>query len=574
MKNIKLVYFIFFIASVLSAQAMSEKIDDLLSRYHEYGLLNGSVLVADKGKIIFEKGYGLANMDYDIPNSINTVHRIGSITKQFTASLIMQLVEDGKVRLDDKMTKYLKEYRKDTGDKVTIHHLLTHTSGIPSYTAYPRFWSDSSRNPYTIDDLISKFCSGDLEFEPGDRFVYNNSGYVLLAKIIEAVTGKSYEENMKERIFNRIGMKNSYLERPAEIIKNKASGYDRSGMNYVNTAYFNVGNAVGAGDIASNVIDLYKWDRALYGEEIINETSKRKIFTSNLSNYGYGWIINKIGNPSNNDSLTMYTHGGGINGFNSQILRIIENEQLIVILNNTGGAPLGEMQNSIIQILYDQEYQYPRKSIGRHLLEIIEDEGIEVAINAYRSLKAEEGEIFRFGEGELNNLGYVLLGDNKIEEAIKVFQLNIEEYPEAFNTYDSMGEAFMISGDTLKAINNYKRSIELNQQNNNAYEKLAEMGVIIEPPKDAELSINTLERYVGEYNLFPNFNINITLEDENLFAQATGQGKFQIYPESETMFYYKVVQAKIEFVVNNSGVVNKMILYQNNREMIGNRVRN
>ena len=219
MKSKTILFSLLLLSSIYFAQTKSEMIDDLLNRYHEYGLLNGSVLVAEKGDVILSKGYGFANLDYEILNSEKTVHRIGSITKQFTAAIIMQLVEEGKIKIDEKMTTYFKNYRKDTGDKVTIHHLLTHTSGIPSYTGYPGFWSDSSRNPYTTDQLINKFCSGDLEFEPGSKFLYNNSGYVLLAKIIEEVTGKSYEENMQERIFDKIGMNRLIFRKTGEDYK-------------------------------------------------------------------------------------------------------------------------------------------------------------------------------------------------------------------------------------------------------------------------------------------------------------------------------------------------------------------
>ena len=381
MKSKTILFFLLLLSSVSFAQNKSEMIDDLLSRYFDYGLLNGSVLVAEGGDVIFSKGYGFANLDYEIPNSEETVHRIGSITKQFTAAIIMQLVEKGKIKLDAKMTTYLNNYRKDTGDKVTIHHLLTHTSGIPSYTGYPGFWSDSSKNPYTTDQLINKFCSGDLEFEPGSEFRYNNSGYVLLAKIIEEVTGKSYEENMQERVFDKIGMKDTYLEKPELIIKNRASGYDKQGLDLVNTRYFNVKNAIGAGDIASTVKDLYLWDQALYTNKILSDESKKKIYTPFLSDYGYGWGIRKV------DSITIYSHGGGINGFSAFISRIEDDKNLIVVLNNIGTAPSLDMSTNITKILYGDDYSFPKKPIGNHILTVIEDEGIDSAVKRLKKWK-------------------------------------------------------------------------------------------------------------------------------------------------------------------------------------------
>ncbi len=558
--------FILLLSSITFAQTKSEQIDDLLTRYKEYGLLNGSVLVAEKGVVIFSKGYGYANLDYEIPNSEKTVHRIGSITKQFTSAIIMQLVEEGKINLDEKMTAYLKKYRKDTGDKVTIHHLLTHTSGIPSYTGYPGFWSDSSRNPYTIDELIEKFCSGDLEFEPGSRYLYNNSGYVLLAKIIEEVTGKSYENNIQERIFNKIGMKDSYLEKPELIIKNRASGYDMEGVELVNTRYFDVRNAIGAGNIVSTTYDLYLWDQALYTDKILSDESKRKIYTPFLANYGYGWSIVKA------DSITIYSHGGGINGFSSFITRIEADKKLIVVLNNIGSAPSLQISTNITKILYGDDYDFPKKPISAHILAVIYEEGIDSAVETYIALKEEESESFTFNEGELNWLGYYLLGKERIDDAIKIFNLNIKEYPKSSNVYDSMGEAYMIKGNSEKAIEYYKKSVELNPQNNNGFDKLKELGVDAEKPKDAKISEEKLMSYIGNYELFPKFILSITKEGNQLYSQATGQAKFPIFPETEKLFYLKVVAAKIEFIMDDSGQVSSLILYQGGREISGKRV--
>src|SRR5437764_5438582 len=166
------------------AQDKAAKIDQMISLYQKYGQFNGSALVADNGKVIYKKGVGLANMEWDIPNAPDTKFRLGSITKQFTATLILQLVEQGKIKLDGKITDYLPDYRKDTGDKVTIQHLLTHTSGIPNYTSRPDFMTKISRDPYSVSDFVKKYASDDLEFEPGSKFSYDNSGYFILGAII------------------------------------------------------------------------------------------------------------------------------------------------------------------------------------------------------------------------------------------------------------------------------------------------------------------------------------------------------------------------------------------------------
>jgi len=219
-----------------SSRDKVSKIDELMTTVYENGHFNGSVLVAENGKVIYSKGFGFANMAWNIPNKSNTIFRIGSITKQFTSMVIMQLVDEGKIDLDGILSDYLPEYRKDTGEKITIHHLLTHTSGIPSYMGLPGFMSDSTRNHYQIDYMVKNFHSGDLEFEPGSKFNYINTGYYLLAVIIEKVTGKSFEENLQERILNPLQMNNSGIDRNEEILKNRAAGYTKHLTGMVNSS--------------------------------------------------------------------------------------------------------------------------------------------------------------------------------------------------------------------------------------------------------------------------------------------------------------------------------------------------
>ncbi len=184
-----LVLQVFIVSSFIFPQSKEKLIDELIQKYYDYHQFNGCVLVADKGKIIFEKGYGFANMEWQIPNMPDTKFKIGSITKQFTSMLIMQLVEEGKLRLDEKVSDIISNYPKENGNKITIHHLLTHTSGIPNYTDFPEFFNKVSRNNFSPEELVKIFWDKDLEFEPGTKFNYSNSGYILLGYIIEKIIG-------------------------------------------------------------------------------------------------------------------------------------------------------------------------------------------------------------------------------------------------------------------------------------------------------------------------------------------------------------------------------------------------
>ena len=198
MKSLLSFISLMLLCSVVLAEDNADKIDNLLQMYVDYGQFNGSILVAEEGKIIYKKSFGYADMEWQTLNTTDTKFRLASVSKQFTATLIMQLVEQGKIKLDGKLSTYLPYYRKDTGDQVTIHQLLTHTSGIPSYTN--KYGGQLNRLTLEPDSLVIKYCSDDLEFEPGTQNRYNNSGYAILGAIIEHITGKTYEQVLYKNI--------------------------------------------------------------------------------------------------------------------------------------------------------------------------------------------------------------------------------------------------------------------------------------------------------------------------------------------------------------------------------------
>lgn len=468
--------------SSLFAQNQTEKaakIEDLMSLYHEYDQFNGSVLVAENGKVIYKGGQGLANMEWEIPNEANTKHRLGSITKQFTGMLIMQLVEQGKLSLDGKITDYLPDYPKETGDKITLHHLLTHSSGIFNYTNIPTFFSEQSRDPYTPEGFLSVFQDLELQFEPGAQYSYSNSGYFLLGVIIEKVTGKTYEAVLKEQIFDPLGMNDTGFDHHSTILKNRATGYEKNGPNYINSPYLDMSIPYAAGSMYSTVEDLYLWDQALYTEKLLSKKNRDLIFTPHIpdrrGDYGYGWIIGKQAIGSSTDSTLMVGHGGGINGFNTLITRLPTEKHLVVLLNNTGRTNLMEMAIAINGILYGKEYNSPKKSLANSLLTTIMEQGLSSGLAFFN--KEKESSIYSLDEYEMNNLGYQFLQTGKVKEAIEVFKLNVEAFPKSGNVYDSLGEAYLADGNTELAIKNYSKSVEIDPNNTYGKEVLEKLGV-------------------------------------------------------------------------------------------------
>lgn len=555
------------------AQDKAAKIDQLISLHHKYGQFNGSALVVDDGKVIYKKSVGLANMEWNIPNAPDTKFRLGSITKQFTATLILQLVEQGKIKLDGKLIDYLPDYRKDTGAKVTIHNLLSHTSGIPSYTSLPGFFANVSRNPFTVDEFIKKYTSGDLEFEPGTKFVYDNSGYFLLGAIIEKVTGKPYEQVLKENIFDPLGMKNSGYDQWKTIIGKRATGYTQTPRGYETAPYLDMSIPYAAGSLYSTVEDLYLWDQALYGDKILSAKSKALMFTPNLNNYGYGFVMTKATlAPPTKLVVQVIQHGGGINGFNTQIVRMTNEKRLIVLLDNAEhGQHLNKIVQGIMSVLYDQPYDIPKQSIATVLMTSFQEKDVASAVKEYRALKAgATAAEYDFSETELNRLGYQLLQMKKVTDAIEIFKLNVEMFPQAANAYDSLGEAYMANGNKELSIASYKKSLELDPKNTNA---TAALNRLANDGKEVKVDPKLYDSYAGEYELQPGFIITITNEGGKLMGAPTGQPKFELVPTSPSDFFLKEVNAQISFIKDDAGKVTELILNQNGRKMPAKKIR-
>jgi len=327
-------------------------IDQVMQAHSAAGDFNGTVLVARQGHIVYERGFGFANLEWRVPNDARTKFEIGSMTKQFTAVLVLQYGNEGKIRLDGHLSEYLPYYRKDTGSRVTVSELLDHTSGIPNFLTIPGFLEGpASRVTYNVKDFSQKYCSGDLRFDPGSKFEYSNSGYFLLGAILEEVSGVSYERLLKDRIFTPLGMKDSGYAHSETVLAGRAAGYERSAAGLRNARYYDMSIPFAAGAIYSTVEDLYLWDEALYGERLLPARLRDLLFTPNLENYGYGWgiLIPKAGAPYAGESIAM--HGGAIFGFQSLIQRIPKHRELIVLLDNTDSPKLLDIALEIRRLL-------------------------------------------------------------------------------------------------------------------------------------------------------------------------------------------------------------------------------
>jgi CubicO group peptidase (beta-lactamase class C family) len=363
MKKIISLLFILTQTNVLVfSQTKNEKIDNLVQSYTNLNKFSGNVFIAEKGKTIFEKSYGFADRESNTPNSSNTKFRIASLTKQFTAVLIMQLVESGKIDLNSTIAHYLPYYKKEIGDRITIHQLLTHTSGLPEYTERNDFFPDFSKHSYTHKDFVQKFCSDSLLSKPGTEYKYSNTGYYILGTIIEEITKNNYAEVLKKNILDIAKMKNTGVENDSTIIKTKAKGYNFKSGIYLNADYIDISCTIfSAGAIYSTTGDLLLWDKALYSDKLLTPKSRELMFTPVLANYGYGVGVTKFFSPDLKKEMHFIFHQGAINGFRSIMTHIVNENILITILCNNFDTDVNQISNAIFSLLHNQPYTIPKE---------------------------------------------------------------------------------------------------------------------------------------------------------------------------------------------------------------------
>lgn len=330
---------------------VQSKVDEYIDAHLQMNQFCGAILIAKNGQIVANKGYGYANYAFKIENTPQTKFRIGSLTKGFTAVAIMQLVENKKLKLDDKLIKFIPDYPR--GEEITIQHLLNMTSGIPNHTELDDFNKERRVYQHSILETIETFKSKPLEFNPGEQFQYSNSNYILLGLIIEQVAEMSYAEYVAQNIFKPLEMENSGYEIPEKIIENMARGYGLKNDEIINAKYRDMSNAHASGALYSTVEDLYKWDRALYGEKLISKESMELMFTPVEANYGFGWgIVNVFDHK-------IIAHSGEIDGFASNISRFVDDDICIIILSNFEHIPMNRINIDLISMVFGRKYAIP-----------------------------------------------------------------------------------------------------------------------------------------------------------------------------------------------------------------------
>ena len=378
----------------LNAQTIADKSDSLLSAYYKQDLFTGTVLIAQKGMVVFEKSYGMANREASVSNSSATQYRIGSLSKPFTSLIILQLKEKGLINLSDPLSKYLPGFSK--GDSVTIENLLNHTSGIRSFTSTRRYNTDRM-NITGRGDVLDILKAEPFVFSPGSSWQYSNSNYILLSYIAEDLSKKSMTLQIQE-LCTKLGLKNTGMDFDGRIAPLKAKGYEAVALqDYMPVADQNIAIISGAGGMYSSAPDLLKLDRALYSEQILSDATKQQMFKPGKGDYGYGW---ETGNFKGRMELG---HSGSIEGFKSMILRYPESETCIVFLSNYWNTPGQMICDNLKAIVFNEPYQLPASrnfiSLPESQLKAFEGEfSFKGAMSMI--IKAESGQLLSIIKGQ------------------------------------------------------------------------------------------------------------------------------------------------------------------------------
>lgn len=347
---------ILFISTNTFSQNREQVYDSLLTTLFASNGPGGTALVVKNGDIVYNKAFGKANLELDVPMQTNNIFRVGSITKQFTACAILKLVEQEKLSLNDDITKYIEDY-PTFGYKITIEHLLTHTSGIKSFTSLKAWDTKMRKNNITPIEMIDFFKNEPMDFAPGEQFSYNNSGFYMLGYIIEQITGMTYGAYLNNSFFKPLGMTNTSIDNAERIITNRVSGYEKVDNQYLNADYINMSQVYSAGSLISTTEDILIWYNALINKDVINKESLKKAHTSFVLNSGektgngYGWFLGNIqGSP-------MIEHGGGINGFLTSSLYLPEENVFVAIFSNCDCNPTGITAFKMAAIAINKPYK-------------------------------------------------------------------------------------------------------------------------------------------------------------------------------------------------------------------------
>jgi CubicO group peptidase (beta-lactamase class C family) len=463
-----------FICLLVAGQTQKAKMATLMKSYHDYNMFDGAVLVARNGKIVYQDAFGLANREWNIPNTTDTKFMIGSVSKPLTAVLMMIQVQKGLIGIDNSVENYLPEFLNKPAGKVTIRQLLSHTSGIPNYDIIKDFFPKISRQYYTREDYLKVFIDAPLAFTPGTKYAYSSWGYFTLGYIMERVTKKTYAALMKQDIFDKVGMGNSGSYAHTQIVPRRATGYDYSFGGYTSADFRDQSNTMGTGDLYSTVEDLFKFHMALTDNSLLKQEWRDLMFTPGIkpADYGFGWF-NKQLKYSNTDSVMSNFHLGMTEGFLSFFRRIPSSKDLVVILCNSSPTDFFGISNNLFKLLYEQPVQL-KAPVHKKMETLINSVGATAAVAEFKKMKADSAHYY-IDWISMNFLAEQLLQLKRLDDAKIISENNLAEFPDKDLILVNMGNIYLALSKKEDAIRMYKKALLINPGYEEAKNRLKEL---------------------------------------------------------------------------------------------------
>lgn len=528
-------------AAVCLAQAAPDaaRFDRVVQSYVDNKQFMGSVLVAQGENAIFAKGYGSANLEWNVPDTPATKFRIGSMTKQFTAASILLLEERGRLKTDDLVKKYMPD-APAAWDKITIYNVLTHTAGLPNYTAFPEF-QKMWMLPTTAEKLVDLFKDKPLDFEPGSKFSYSNSGYVLLTWLIEKASGETYEKFLQENIFTLVGMKDSGYDSNTAVIERRAAGYTQAPGGLRNADYVDMTTPQGAGALYSTTQDLLKWQLALHGGKVLKPESYAKMTTPFKDDYAFGLIVRTV------DGHKQIWHNGGIQGFSSSMAWYPDSKLSVIVLANMNSPAPDQMLPKLADVAFGKDVKLTsdRKEIK------LSHEALTAYVGTYQlapkvllkmTLNGDQLMTQLSGQGKLP-----IFAESENHFFLKVVDAQLEFERDA---------------------NGKITDVILHQ--NGRDQKAPRISDTVAERKAVTLKPEVLAAYAGSYTFNGN-PIAVTVQGDHLHL-TLGPQQFDLYPESETTFFVREVDIWVDFQKSAGGAVTALVSHLGPQDIVSPRV--
>jgi CubicO group peptidase (beta-lactamase class C family) len=476
-----IVFFSASLSNTLQNSKSNEKersIDKFIKSIMDANQIPGlAIAIVEDNQIFTAKAFGVKNLDTKEPITVESVFHMASVSKPFAATAIMQLVEKGKMNLEDALIKYLPYFKLDDPHykDITIKQMLMHTSCIPDVRDYE--WDKPQFDDGAAERYVRSLVNEKMIAEPGEKWQYSNMAFDILADVIARVSGVSFENYIKKNILNPLDMKESDFLRERIKPELRTSAHVFNLQPQVSEVYPYNRRHAPSSCLNANVVEMCNWaianmNAGVFKENRILDSSSYKLLfepqtkINESRSIGLSWFIDQY------REIKTVSHGGGDLGFRSYIIMLPEKSLAVIAASNFDATPMNDIVFSVIDIMLGFEPQQPKISILMTLGKTISTSGVQKAIAQYREFKSLQPDTYNFSEAQLNILGYQLIDNERLDDAIEIFKLNLEMFPEAYNTYDSLAEAYMISGNKELAIKNYKKSIELNPNNSNGIKML------------------------------------------------------------------------------------------------------